>query len=888
MAGKKPSVAARPAKKRRAPTATRRPAKPPAVKAGAPGRTPTPKRRAAKATKSAAGVEAALAAVVAAEPIVPNTALGARTVLYVHGIGNKPPASVLKAQWDQALFEFDLGERSRLAYWVDRERYPVPEAGVSSGGDYADDNGNAPTGEFSPKAVRESWNAATELERIDADIAEMLGEAGVSESLSGHAARLRGLAETMLAANALTDDENFKRLIDRQRGPDGAAVRRIQAQRYGVAAVEAKVFGFIPRPMRQWLTRTVTKLFLRDVNDLFVDQEKSQRMRDSVRERLRVGGGPFVVVAHSQGTMIAYAVLMEPEFAHLEIPLFVTIGSPLAIHEVQDFIKELTKQQQLRVPPSVRRWVNVCDPFDPVALDKTLRSEYSANERGVRAEDFQKFNPDSPRHPHSATGYLALEQVREPVRTAVNTSLFQPVATFAMARDVVRAFADARSEERHRILVQLQEFASSEMSREQALAKIYAVLGAEQEGSDERQRLDPEELQRYVALNLTREEAERLGSAALGDTKFPVARIWKNSAKWAYVDRSIHTTQAFPAHNSYHADGADITWAVLDSGIHWTHPHFGVRGGTIARVFDCTDPRERRRRDLRELSPTVPDDAARAADRFGHGAHVAGIIAGRHTARDRQGRDRVMSGMAPEAKLVIYKVLDNNGSGEDSWIIKAIDHIFETNERAGRIVIHGVNLSLGGDFDVEAFNCGHTPLCVELRRLWRQGVVVVLAAGNEGFASLSAANGDTVQANMGMSLGDPANLEEAIVVGSVHKDRPHTYGTSFFSSRGPTADGRMKPDCVAPGERIFSVRNDAPESAMGLAFEQLYTEMSGTSMAAPHVSGLIAAFLSKRQEFIGDPDRVKDILLKNCTDLQRQRSMQGAGMPNVVKMLVNV
>jgi subtilisin family serine protease len=392
-----------------------------------------------------------------------------------------------------------------------------------------------------------------------------------------------------------------------------------------------------------------------------------------------------------------------------------------------------------------------------------------------------------------------------------------------------------------------------------------------------------------VALNLNRQEAELLGSRALGDKKFPVARIWKNSAKWAYLDRSIHTTQAFPAHNSYHAEGVDVTWAVLDSGIHWSHPHFGANAETIARVYDCTDPEQRRRREgLRELDRKDPADLKRAADRFGHGAHVAGIIAGHHDVKDKDGKMRAMCGMAPEAKLVIYKVLDNNGSGEDSWIIKAIDHIFDTNERAGRIVIHGVNLSLGGEFDVEAFNCGHTPLCVELRRLWRQGVVVVLAAGNEGFASLSASNGDAVQANMPMSLGDPANLEEAIVVGSVHKDRPHTYGTSFFSSRGPTADGRMKPDCVAPGERIFSVRNDAPTAGKDLGFDQLYTEMSGTSMAAPHVSGLIAAFLSKRQEFIGDPDRVKDILLKNCTDLQRQRAMQGSGMPNLIKMLVNV
>jgi hypothetical protein len=814
---------------------------------------------------------------------------GATTIIYIHGIGNKPPASVLKDQWDQALFEFDLGERSRMAYWVDRERYPVPLEAMVSGGDFADATEEAPQGEFSPRAVRAAWNAEAEMERMDEHVADLAGTPNEQLATDAEVARLRGIAARMLGDSALTNDARYEELAAQLRGPMGANVRRVQAQHYGASAVRAKIFGFLPRPLRQWLTRHVTRMFLRDVNDLFVDRARGERMRESLRERLRAGGAPFVVIAHSQGTMIAYSVLMEPEFATLDVRLFVTIGSPLGIREVQDFIRDLTQQKKLTVPPSVKRWINVCDPLDPVALDKDISNDIGPGARGVRVENHVKFNPDSPRHPHSGTGYLSMEEVRQPVRESVDTALFQPVARFKMAKDVVRAFADSSAVERHRILVQLEDFATTALTRDSALERIYAILGAAAEDSAARQALEPEELQRYVALNLTRHEAELLSSTAHTDRKFPVARIWKNSAKWAYLDRSIHTTQAFPAHNSYHASGAEVTWAVLDSGIHLTHPHFGGANGTISRVFDCTDAAQRRGgAALRPLDPADAADARAATDRFGHGAHVAGIIAGRHTARDATGKERTMCGMAPDTKLVIYKVLDNNGSGEDSWIIKALDHIFETNERAGKVVVHGVNLSLGGEFDVEAFNCGHTPLCVELRRLWRQGVVVVLAAGNEGFATLSTSEGENVQANMGMSLGDPANLEEAIVVGSVHKDSPHTFGTSFFSSRGPTADGRMKPDCVAPGERIFSVRNDARNIGPGATFEQLYTEMSGTSMAAPHVSGLIAAFLSKRQEFIGRPDDVKAILLKNCTDLERQRSMQGAGMPNLVKMLVNV
>ena len=857
----------------------------------APAKSTAPaKRAAAKSARRAA--EAVVADATIEQQIESSESAGATTIVYVHGIGNKPPASVLKAQWDQALFEFDLGEKTRMAYWVDRERYPMPINDVRLGGDFADGSENAPTGEFSARAVRQEWNPQDELSRIQqADIAELVGPDAPPTADAQDAARLTSIASKMLGETALVNETQFTECLAELRGEQGEHVRRIQAQRYGAAALQAKIFNFLPKPMRQWLTRNVTKMFLRDVNDLFVDETKGARMFESFRERLRSGNGPFVVVAHSQGTMIAYCVLMEPEFARKDVALFVTMGSPLGITEVQDYIKELTRQRKLAVPPNVRRWINVCDPLDPVALDKDLTDEFSPSARGVKIQNHVEFNSDSPRHPHSATGYLSLEDVRQPVRQTVNTALFQPVAAFKMAKDVVRALADGAADERHRILVQLQDFATTEQDRDASLKLIYELLGAPNESSAAREALQPEELQRYVALSLTRSEAELLAAEAHEKKKYPVARIWKNSAKWALLHQSVHTTQAFPAHRSYFASGSDVTWAVLDSGINWAHPHFGGEKGTIKCVYDCTS-RKQRQVPAKDLQPLAWNDPS-AEDRFGHGAHVAGIIAGTHTANDKDGKPREMCGMAPSAKLVIYKVLDNNGSGEDSWIIKALDHIFETNERAGQIVIHGVNLSLGGEFDVESFNCGHTPLCVELRRLWRQGVVVVIAAGNEGWASLSTSEGDSLQANMGMSLGDPANLDEAIVVGSVHKERPHTYGTSFFSSRGPTADGRMKPDCVAPGERILSVRNDvridpATQAASPAPIEQLYTEMSGTSMAAPHVSGLIAAFLSKRREFIGRPDDVKSILLKNCTDLGRQQNMQGAGMPNLVKMLVNV
>ena len=160
------------------------------------------------------------------------------------------------------------------------------------------------------------------------------------------------------------------------------------------------------------------------------------------------------------------------------------------------------------------------------------------------------------------------------------------------------------------------------------------------------------------------------------------------------------------------------------------------------------------------------------------------------------------------------------------------------------MVQHGIRrtgISIRGN-KTTAANCVAVPL-QELRRLWGQGVLLCLAAGNEGYALLQVVEGK-VPANMDLSMGDPANLDEAIATGSIHKSNPHTFDVSYFSSRGPTADGRKKPDLVAPGEQILSAYHNynRRKPVKQRIASDLYVEMSGTSMACPHVSGLLAAF----------------------------------------------
>lgn len=768
----------------------------------------------------------------------------AHTVIYVHGIDNKPAEDILNCQWDRALFGHRMGDRTRMAYWVNHRRHGPPSEATCDESDYS----------ISTAAVNKysilSASSDPEHERL---IQELSGGDRTQDNF------LRDV-RTALEDNAEPHSVGAK-------GIDGAV----------------------------WtgLSWVFTRAFLRDVHDFFFDKDERERMRNALLDTLSPGGAPFVVIAHSQGSMIAYDVLRELDPKEYPVALLVTIGSPLGLPPVRTRFKKWTSEKNLRVPNCVKEWINISNRGDMVCADLDLSDDIKPKTR------FKNFIVNSPNEElqddkHSSTGYLRLPEVRLPVLQATGQTFTQPIGLQVIAADLDEQLKTRSRIVTHPVLIELVSKRSGNghedvtTIRNLLREQIEKISRERTDGMDH--DVDIEELRYWLAASLTREEIERLRTEF---KSLRIQRIWRNSSKHALVNVSSAMVQAKAANYTYAALGEGITWAVLDTGIRADHPHFSGND-TVTSLWDCTTRGPARMMDLANEDPSDFDPN-------GHGTHVAGIIAGNyktHTAPE--GEPNEFSGMAPRAKIIGFKVLDAAGEGRDSWIIKSLDTISSINERAGRPVIQGINLSLGSKFDPSIYGCGYTPLCKELKRLWRQGVIVVLAAGNEGYAVLRTSGGSAWPSNMDLSIGDPANLEDAIAVGSVHRENPHTYGISYFSSRGPTADGRYKPDVVAPGEKILSARHDwhrasqvartkgrKSASEAPLTHDGLYVEMSGTSMAAPHVSGLLAAFLSVRSEFIGEPDRIKKILLDNCVDLNRDRYVQGQGMPNLIRMLAN-
>jgi subtilisin family serine protease len=275
----------------------------------------------------------------------------------------------------------------------------------------------------------------------------------------------------------------------------------------------------------------------------------------------------------------------------------------------------------------------------------------------------------------------------------------------------------------------------------------------------------------------------------------------------------------------------------------------------------------------------VPDEETMKANEAA--ASKAGEEAAAKEARTTEKKNKriaadFVDGMCPDIALYDFRVLGPNIKETEFAIIAALQFIRHLNARDALFTIHGANLSLSIPHDVRNFACGRTPICDECERLVASGVVVVAAAGNHGYKSFQTADG-SYDSYAAFSITDPGNAENILTVGATHRFWPHTYGVSFFSSRGPTGDGRLKPDLVAPGERIHSTFSN-----------NQWGELDGTSMAAPHVSGAAAMLLARYSELIGQPMRVKRILCDSATDLGRERSFQGRGMLDVLRSFQSI
>jgi subtilisin family serine protease len=403
-----------------------------------------------------------------------------------------------------------------------------------------------------------------------------------------------------------------------------------------------------------------------------------------------------------------------------------------------------------------------------------------------------------------------------------------------------------------------------------------------------------------------------------------IFKVWPDYELQPQIDRSAPTVKADAAWRSYSARGHGVVWAVLDSGIDRRHAHFSrlelAREGEAPAVDDTTAPPRLTaglHRDFRSFVVLTRSDPvgvdAPLEDELGHGTHVAGIIAGstppdvtpmvassqEPTAGGYVQRPRVtvLSGMAPECELISLRVLRRNSQGDyvtsSAALIAALDYVRQqVNVDPNVLRVHGVNMSLGCPWEPKDYAAGQSPLCQAVNQLVDSGVVVVVSAGNSGA-------GDSLAPRPVAALGsitEPAHAENCVAVGSTHREAPHAFGITWTSSKGPTLDGRSKPDVVAPGEWITSAATGAVRAKAGLpapddaAADRCpgYAEQSGTSMAAPHVSGVIAAFLSARPEFIGRPRAVKEMLMRSATDLGRERYAQGAGLIDLMRMLSNV
>ena len=266
----------------------------------------------------------------------------------------------------------------------------------------------------------------------------------------------------------------------------------------------------------------------------------------------------------------------------------------------------------------------------------------------------------------------------------------------------------------------------------------------------------------------------------------------------------------------------------------------------------------------------VPNELTQTADAFGHGTHVAGLIAGNGTDSTGKKYFRTFSGVAPNANLVNLRVLDENGEGSDSSVIAAIETAIALKDVYN---IKVINLSVGRPI-YETYQLD--PLCQAVELAWKSGIAVVVAAGNDGRdLTMNKEGYGTIEA--------PGNDPYAITVGAVKTMATATVRDdqmASYSSKGPSyIDHIAKPDLVAPGNLVTSLR--FPNDPLALSVDPLYQTLdkfyitngdsnlspnyfplSGTSMAAGVTSGSVALLMQARPRLT--PDQAKAFLMRDA------------------------
>lgn len=314
------------------------------------------------------------------------------------------------------------------------------------------------------------------------------------------------------------------------------------------------------------------------------------------------------------------------------------------------------------------------------------------------------------------------------------------------------------------------------------------------------------------------------------------------------VPVSIDGSGAASARRRYGVDGSGVRVAIVDSGI---QPHQDLPASRIAAFVDFVNGR------------TTPYDD------YGHGTHVAGVVAGSGAASNG-----VYTGAAPAADIVALKVLDSTGAGSTSDVIAALEWVL-ANARTYNIRV--VNISLGHPvFESAATD----PLVVMVEELSKSGIVVVASAGNLG---IDRATGQSLYG----TITSPGNAPSAITVGAAH-----THGSlarsddtvADYSSHGPTRfELNAKPDIVAPGHAIVSLA--VAGSYLQSTYPHLevapgYLRLNGTSMAAPVVAGAAALMFDGNSGL--SAHTVKAVLQFTAQQMLNADAMtQGAGALNV-------